>query len=292
MSSVLNNNSSHKRWDPTVSLGSNTAGSPKSVPFVTKIKIPSAWQSLTHLPAELLFALADGMGGYEQGSRASQLAIDQFFQSVNKQPAPHHHRQVRSVLRKGVEAANLAVCNEARLLGVHRMGTTLTAAQIIGSQLFLAHIGDSRAYLIREQQANCLTSDHTVVGDLLRLHVLTADQVRTHARRSILNRAVGLALFVRPDLLEVTLQPDDWIILCSDGVWSVIEDDEFAALASESSHPDAVCQQIIDQALQRRTDDNISVIAVHIHQLLENGNHQAVGRRLLNRLWRYSAGAF
>ncbi len=240
----------------------------------------------------LLFALADGMGGYEHGSRASQVAVEQFFQSVNKRPAPHHHRQVRSVLRKGVEAANLAVCNEARSLGVHHMGTTLTAAQIIGSQLFLAHIGDSRAYLIRERQANCLTSDHTIVGDLLRLHVLTADQVRTHARRSILNRAVGLALFVRPDLLEVALQSNDWIILCSDGVWSVIEDDEFAELASETNQPETLCQQIIDQALQRRTDDNISVIAVRIHQLPENGNHQAVGKRLLSKLWRYSAGPF
>src|SRR5258707_8714271 len=104
------------------------------------------------------------------------------------------------------------------------MGTTLTAAYVYGDVLYLAHVGDSRAYLIRDGRSICLTSDHTTVGDMVRSNLISSDKIRTHAQRSILTKSVGTALFVQPDIIQQRLREGDRLVLCSDGVWSVIED--------------------------------------------------------------------
>jgi protein phosphatase len=233
------------------------------------IRLPDA-----RLSAErgCLYAVADGMGGYAHGRLASTLALDKLFEAfygAHALPAPR-------ALRRGVQAANLGVYKAAQSLGAGRMGTTLTAASVIGRTLYLAHIGDSRAYLIRSARARCLTEDHTTVGDLVRLKVLAPDKVRTHAQRSVLTKGIGLGLFVQPDLTEHTLREGDQLILCSDGVWSVIEDDEFAELAAEARSAHELSTTLIDLALARQTDDNVSAITVYIHSLspaaAENGN--------------------
>jgi PPM family protein phosphatase len=172
----------------------------------------------------VVFALADGIGGYAHGGRASQAALQALFDACCKPANP----SARRMLKRAVGAANLAVINEAARLGAARMGTTLTAACLDGARLHLAHVGDSRAYLIRGGAAKCLTQDHSLAGDLLRMGVISPAQVREHARRSVLTKAVGLALFVQPDVFSVDLRPGDRLILCSDGVWSVIQDEEFA----------------------------------------------------------------
>ena len=208
-----------------------------------------------------LYAVADGMGGYAHGGVASALAREKFFDafySGGAGPTPQ-------ALRRGVEDANLAIYQTAQRLKAGRMGTTLTAVAICGRRLHLAHVGDSRAYLIRGGRAKCLTTDHTRVGELVRMKVLTSDKVRTHAQRSILTKCVGLELFVQPDIQELTLCEDDRLILCSDGVWSVIEDDEFAHCAQLDGGAGAVSQRLIDLALERRSDDNVSVVVVYVH---------------------------
>jgi len=216
-----------------------------------------------------LFALADGMGGYAQGKRASELAVDAMFRVFYSKESRSGKQPAARLMQRGVEAANLAVCAEARKLGEQKMGTTLTAAGINGDKLCVVHVGDSRAYLIRGNQAFCLTSDHTMVGDLLRTHIITPDQVRSHTHRSILTRGVGLSLFIQPDILQIPLQQDDRLILCSDGAWSVIEDEEFASLCIDTHQMDSLCKRIVDLALERNTDDNTSVIAVRFHRLTQ-----------------------
>ena len=217
-------------------------------------------------PPELgfLYAVADGMGGYTHGAVASSLAIQKLTETLyngNGKPNP-------KTLRHGVESANLSVYKAAERLGAGRMGTTLTAAYIFDDTLHLVHVGDSRAYLIRDRQATCLTADHTTVGDLVRTKLITADKVRTHSQRSILTKAVGIGLFVKPDISMHKLQEEDCLILCSDGVWSVIQDEEFAQTVTESVGIDQVSQNLVNLALARETDDNVSVVAVHIRELL------------------------
>ena len=153
-------------------------------------------------------------------------------------------------------------------LDAGRMGTTLTAAYLLGNMLYLAHVGDSRAYLIREGRSICLTSDHTTVGEMVRSKLISADKIRTHAQRSILTKSIGTSLFVQPDIIQQKLQAGDRVILCSDGLWSVIEDEEFAQVTNEASTVEEAAKNLVELALDHDTDDNASVVAVHLHKLI------------------------
>jgi protein phosphatase len=228
-------------------------------------------QDSIHLPQEkqaaesgLLFAVADGMGGYSHGGVASLLALESFSGILASQNGASTSR----VLQRGIESANLKVYQKAQQLGAGRMGTTLTAAYVLGEMLHLAHVGDSRAYLIRDRRATCLTTDHTAVGDMVRAKILSPDKIRTHAQRSVLNKAIGIGLFVQPDIAQHKLREDDRLVLCSDGVWSVIEDDDFARVAAEKSPVDLISQNLIDLALHHGTDDNASVVVLHLKKLM------------------------
>jgi protein phosphatase len=210
-----------------------------------------------------LCALADGIGGYAHGGLASRTAVEALwagFFAGRPQHGVHN-------LRRGFQAANLAVQQAAQRLGVARMGTTLTALRILGAELAVAHVGDSRAYLIRDGRARCLTRDHSVVGDLVRMKVLSPAQVRTHARRSILSRSLGTGPFVQPDVTRVRLRPGDSLLLCSDGVWAVLEDEELAGVAAQAPDPDGLTRRLIDLAVARESDDDVSAIAVQVHRL-------------------------
>ncbi len=211
----------------------------------------------------LLFAVADGMGGYAHGRIASLLALESFSSTLTAQngtPLP-------KALQRSVETANLHVYQKAQQLQAGRMGTTLTAAYVLGNILHLAHVGDSRAYLIRDGRATCLTSDHTTVGDMVRAKILPADKIRTHAQRSILTKAIGISLFVQPDIARYRLYEGDRLVLCSDGLWSVIEDDDLARVASESAPVELISQNLIDLALRHETDDNASTVVFYLRKL-------------------------
>lgn len=209
----------------------------------------------------LLYAVADGMGGYTHGSVASSLAIESLVDALFDRDAPNP-----KALLTGIEKANLEVYKAAQRLSAGRMGTTLTAAYILDDILYLAHVGDSRAYLIREGRSVCLTSDHTTVGDMVRSKLISPDKIRTHTQRSILTRAIGLGLFVQPDIDEYKLREGDRLVLCSDGIWSVLEDNEFARVALEPSTEQS-SQNLIDLALSRHSDDNVSAVVLHLQKL-------------------------
>jgi len=221
------------------------------------VYLPSQTQSedLRHL-----FAVADGMGGYSHGGLASSLAL-QVLTTELLNAASINPKSIR----QSIENANLGVYKTAQKLGVGRMGTTLTAACIVGEMAYLAHVGDSRAYLIRNERVTCLTADHTTVGDLVRAKLISADKIRTHAQRSILTKAVGLGLFIQPDITNFRLQEGDRIILCSDGLWSLIQDHEFASIGRNSS-PQETSRCLVDIALNRETDDNASVVVFDIRK--------------------------
>ena len=214
------------------------------------------------LPGQFAFlaALADGMGGFASGDIASKLALSTFRQVlIDSRGSP-----IDKMMRKGVEIANLEIYKTARQLSIGRMGSTLTAAYIAGDQLFLAHVGDSRAYLLRNGNITSLTSDHTVVGDLVRSRLIQPDAVRTHAQRSMLTRAVGLDLFVTPEISNHKLHTGDRLFICSDGVWSVLEDKEMADLAKNIKEPGKLAAELIQNALNHDSDDNCSVVVADI----------------------------
>lgn len=224
-----------------------------------------------------LYAVADGMGGYAHGGLASALALDKFSEALYTEQSGSPLK----AMRRGIDLANLAVHQKAQQLNAGQMGTTLTAVMLSGSRLYLAHVGDSRAYLIRGRRATLLTNDHTTVNELVRMRVLAPDKVRTHAQRSVLTKALGLGLFVQPDLAEHRLHEGDQLVLCSDGVWSVIQDHEFAELAAQAQDMRELGQSLIDLALERQTDDNVSAITVNIRALLPGTEKEESRRGLL-----------
>jgi protein phosphatase len=212
-----------------------------------------------------LFAIADGMGGYAHGGVASLLALDSFFNTL----AEYKGNSVLKILQRGIDTANLKVYQKAQQLDAGRMGTTLTAAYISGDMLYLVHVGDSRAYLIRNGQAVCLTSDHTTVGDMVRAKLISPNKVRTHAQRSILTKAIGISLFIQPDILQKRLMEGDTLVLCSDGLWSALEDQQFAQVTKEAGSVDEISQRLINLALQNGADDNASVIVFYLNKLIQ-----------------------
>lgn len=227
-----------------------------------------------HLTESLgyLYAVADGMGGYQHGGIASAQALETLFDTFySGNPA-----KLSQNIRGAVQAANLAVYQTAQRLGA-RMGTTLSAINLYGRQLTLAHIGDSRVYLVRGRKATCLTNDHTAVGELVRMRILSPDKVRTHDRRSVLEKCLGMELFVQPDITQHTLAENDYVILCTDGVWAHVEDDEFAQVTLSVHDPEQISHTLVDLAMERDSDDNLSAVAIHIEQLASDA--AVVGER-------------
>lgn len=220
-----------------------------------------------------LYGIADGMGGFAHGGIASTLALQTFFDT-------YYAANGVSPLQKfrvGIQNANLSVYQTAHVLGGGRMGTTLTAVGVLGRDLYVGHVGDSRAYLVRDGRAKCLTNDHTRVAELVRMKVLSPNKLRTHSQRSVLNRCLGLDLFVQPDVFKIPVQNGDKVILCSDGVWSVIEDEEFGELANSSRDLEGLCHQIFRTVMDRDSDDNVSVVALQLNRLSATSAVPAAG---------------
>lgn len=212
-----------------------------------------------------LYCIADGMGGYALGSKASSIAVETLFDTFYDS----HGATPIQKLKAGIQNANLSVYQTAQKLGVGRMGTTLTAINLVENTLYIGHVGDTRAYLIRNNTATCLTNDHTRVGELVRMKVLPKENLRTHNQRSVLNKCIGFNLFLQPDIFKRTVQSEDIIIMCSDGVWSIIEDDEFLELSNSTKDPEQLSKNIGELALGREHDDNLTVIVVYISKLAD-----------------------
>jgi protein phosphatase len=217
-----------------------------------------------------LFGVADGMGGFAHGGIASSTALETFFETFYSANGASPIQK----FRVGIQNANLSVFQASQRMGAGRMGTTLLVVNLVGHDLYIGHIGDSRAYLVRNHKSKCLTNDHTQVGDLVRMRLLSPDKIRTHSQRSVLNRCLGLNLFVQPDIFKVPVQNDDVVILCTDGVWSVIEDKEFAQITKKSNKPEELCRQIIELAMERDSDDNLSIVVLHFNNLLSHGTNK------------------
>jgi protein phosphatase len=226
-----------------------------------------------------LYGIADGMGGFAHGGIASALALEVLFKTFYA-----HQGAPQQRLRQAVQDANLGIYQMAARMGAGRMGTTLTAVHLAGHTLHVAHVGDSRAYLLRDGQATLLTQDHTRVGELVRLRLLSPDKVRGHQQRSVLDKCLGLELFVQPDIFAVPVRPGDRIVLCTDGVWGFVEDQHLADLAAAGASLEAFNQAVLDTAVRQGSDDNLSLLSLHLHALA--GAPQAARRSLFWRMFR------
>ena len=205
-----------------------------------------------------LYAVADGMGGEAGGQQASTIAMQTLVTEYYRDPEP----DVTRSLWRAVRAANQSVYHEARRNpALARMGTTLTAAVVQGEDLVVAHVGDSRAYLIRNNDILQLTRDHSWVADAVRTGTLSAKEAQTHPNRNILTRALGSELEVEVDVVREKLRPGDRVLLCSDGLTNLVGDGDILQRVQKSG-PQQAADALIDLANERGGHDNITAMVI------------------------------
>lgn len=213
-----------------------------------------------------LFVVADGMGGHQDGHMASRLASHVvgrkilsaiYLPLLNPSAEKGRQQPVQETIFEAVQEANLALHQ-----GGKESGTTLTAALILGRRLYLAHVGDSRAYLYTDERLEIITVDHSYVRRLQDVGQLTAEEAASHPHRNVLYRAVGQGAELEIDTFTRALPAEGKLVLCSDGLWGLVPDPMLQSILEE----DITLQQMVDKtvelAIQAGGHDNITIILV------------------------------
>src|SRR5438067_1457654 len=206
-----------------------------------------------------VFVVADGMGGAQAGEVASQIAVVAFQRGLPDSGSPEER------LANTVRDANRRIYERSREeTGRAGMGTTLTAAYVGDGNLAIAHVGDSRAYLFRDGSLQRLTQDHSLVDELVRRGKLTEEQAAEHPQRSIITRALGAEPTVEVDTWTYPVRAGDVLLLCSDGLTSMVAEERVQEILTGTTDLQAAAQQLIDEANAAGGRDNITVVLSRI----------------------------
>lgn len=212
----------------------------------------------SYLVQSPLFCVCDGMGGHAAGEVASSLAVETIAKTAPNAADP-------ALLAASVEAANAAIIEAAANgLGKSGMGCTATCAYIDGTTIAIAHVGDSRAYLLHEGTLIRVTRDHSYVEELVDAGEITADEARTHPNRSVITRALGSDPAMYADHFQLNIEEGDRLILCSDGLSSMVPDGDIETIAAQSSTAQICTDNLVDAALAAGGGDNVTVVVVDV----------------------------
>jgi protein phosphatase len=216
-----------------------------------------------------VWAVADGMGGHVGGEIAAQTAIATIQTEARTSSTLLHNGQPSpvNVLTDLISSAHEAILNRARSKSrLKGMGTTIVLLAIVSSPTpvaYLAHVGDSRAYRFRSGTLTPLTKDHTLIEKYLERGILTAESAKTHPERHVLTRALGVGQTAKPTVTAFPLLPEDLVLLCSDGLTKMLEDEDIRTLFSAGElDPTQICNRLVTAALDRGGEDNVTVVVV------------------------------
>ncbi|MCI5758641.1 MAG: Stp1/IreP family PP2C-type Ser/Thr phosphatase [Eubacterium sp.] len=214
-------------------------------------------ESVGNLPN--LFVVADGMGGHNAGDFASRYGVSVLVETVRKDK---NFNPVK-VMRNAIEAANREVFSQSRNdPSMAGMGTTMVVCTVVGGYAYIANVGDSRLYLAGSDSMTQITQDHSLIAEMVRLGELTPEEGRNHPDKNIITRAVGTNEDVKIDFFDVKLETGDQILMCSDGLSNMVEDQRiFEILKGEDTEADKA-QVLVDEANANGGRDNIAVIVV------------------------------
>lgn len=204
-----------------------------------------------------LFVIADGMGGHAMGDVASDIAV----RTVRETYYQHSEGDIATALTAAMREAHAAIQRQAPPDVV--MGSTCVAAVIQGETAHVANVGDSRAYLVHDGQIRQISHDHSLVAELVRAGLLTEEQARTHEQRNLIYRSLGCPGEVEVDLFTEQVCEGDTLVLCSDGLSALVEDDELRTVV-ETSEPEESVRTLIERANERGGPDNITAVVARV----------------------------
>lgn len=224
-----------------------------------------------------LYVVADGMGGHSGGEYASRLAVatmDEVLQSINADPEATVISGVNSEeteygdrLKYAIEVAGQKIYDQAlydpELKG---MGTTITTVIVDGKSAYIANVGDSRVYLLRGDEIKQLTEDHSLVSEQMKAGLISEQDAKKHSLKNIITRSVGYQEEVEIDLEKIELQSGDYLLLCSDGLTNMVDDENIFKTVNEAKDIQSSCRQLVDQANENGGDDNITVVICQINE--------------------------
>jgi PPM family protein phosphatase len=228
------------------------------------------------VPEQDLYIVSDGMGGHAGGETASSIVVEALPRLLGERvgPGPVSEADLHERLRTTLLELSRTVRTEAvRRVGLSGMGATVVLALVRGDRVTVAHMGDSRAYRHRAGELLQLTEDHSVVGILLRRGEIRPEDVDGHPARGRITRFIGMGEQVDPDVATFELVPGDRLLLCSDGLAGVVQDDVIAAVLSRREAPADACSRLVDAALAAGGPDNVTVlVAERLHRPAPEGD--------------------
>ncbi len=220
--------------------------------------------------ADALLAVADGMGGHLAGDVASAMAVHGLVDLLSDREFTHGVDEAESgwgvLLGEAITRVNADIFQAAMMPEKRGMGTTLTAVVVAGTTLNIGHVGDSRAYLLRDAHFHQVTSDHSWVAEQVARGTLSQEAADVHPDRNVLTRAVGTTLQLKVEVLALELREGDTLLLCSDGLHSLVPDEDIAGVLM-GLDPVAAAQTLVDRANDLGGNDNVTVIVARMERL-------------------------
>ncbi len=220
-----------------------------------------------------LFIVADGVGGHERGEVASETAVHCVIDGFRAAP---RGEALTASMPRIVQKANLKVYEAGKSAspGGVNMATTIVACALRYDRAVIAHVGDSRCYLIRHGIAQQITRDHTVVADQMRLGILTAEEAEQSEKRHILSRSLGNDLFVNVEIDDCQVHVDDSLLLCSDGLYGSVKPADIANVVAFNPDPKVAAAKLVELAKERDGGDNISVQLIRVREVERMGMYR------------------
>jgi len=220
-----------------------------------------------------IYIVADGMGGHAAGDQASRIAVKTITDTLSiydlaNEPADAEEgtdaMSVEELIRFSLQEANeqilLASLSNQHLQG---MGTTAIVAMEYRNQLYIGHIGDSRTYLVRDQQIQQLTEDHSVVQQLVKAGAISLEEAQVHPYKNVITRCLGMQASVEPDVMALDLLPGDRVLMCSDGLTNMVTNDQILEVVLAAADPHPACETLIAMANEQGGTDNITVVLLY-----------------------------
>ena len=206
-----------------------------------------------------LFIVADGMGGHNAGDYASRYTVEKVIETVEEL---ENERDIEEIMQEAIYRANAYIYEKARTdIKLSGMGTTLVIASIKNQEVLVANIGDSRMYVINKNITQ-ITKDHSLVEEMVTMGGLDKEAARNHPDKNIITRAIGVKEFVLADFFEVKLEKEDKILLCTDGLTNMLDDDEIHRIVQSNEDVETAAKALIAAANEKGGRDNIAVVLI------------------------------